>query len=101
VLTGVGSTLLSGVVAIQMPWALLFEQVFEAARGLFRVVLRRMLYSRDCVVWLALAVGTRVVVVVVTPVILVVIVGVATRVVLALVANGVILGVRLVLFIGL
>jgi hypothetical protein len=50
------------------------------------------LYSRDCVVWLMLAVRIQVVVIVATPVILVVFV--AARVVLALVANGVILGVR-------
>jgi hypothetical protein len=50
--------LLGGVVAIQMPQTLLFEQVFEAAKGLFRVVLRRVLYSRDYVVWLALVVRT-------------------------------------------
>jgi hypothetical protein len=71
--------LLGGVVSIQMPQALVFEQVFEAARGLFRVVLRRALYSRDYVVWLALAVGTRVDVIVATPVILVVVVDVATK----------------------
>jgi hypothetical protein len=58
--------LLSGVVAVQMPRALLFPQVFEAAEGLLRVLLRRALDSRDGVVWLALAVGTRVVVVVAT-----------------------------------
>jgi hypothetical protein len=56
--------LLGGVVAVQMPRALLLQQVFEAARGLLRVLLRRALDSRDSVVWLALAVGTRVVVVV-------------------------------------
>jgi hypothetical protein len=37
------------------------------------------LYSRDYVVWLALAVGTRVDVIVATPVILVVVVDVATK----------------------
>jgi predicted Co/Zn/Cd cation transporter (cation efflux family) len=42
--------LLGGVVALQMPRALLFQQVFEAARGLLRVVFRRALDSRDCVV---------------------------------------------------
>jgi hypothetical protein len=57
--------LLGGVVALQMPRTLLFQQVFEAAGGLLRVVFRRALDSRDCVVWLALAVRTRVVVVVV------------------------------------
>jgi hypothetical protein len=89
--------LLGGVVTLQMPRALLFEQVFEAARGLFRVVLRRLLYSRDCVVWLTLAVRSRVVVVVSTPLVLVVVV-VDARVVLALAADGVVLGVCLVLF---
>jgi hypothetical protein len=54
--------LLGGVVAIQMPRALLFHQVFKAAGGLLRVVFRRALDSRDSVVWLALAIGTRVVV---------------------------------------
>jgi hypothetical protein len=91
--------LLGGVIVVQMPQALLFEQVFEAARGLFGIVLRGVLYSRDCVVWLALAIGARVVVVVATPMILIVVVVVA-RVVLALAANGVILGVRLILFVG-
>jgi hypothetical protein len=65
-----------------MPQALLFEQVFEAARGLFGVVLHRVLYSRDCVVWLMLAVKTRVVIIVATPMILDVVV--AARVALAL-----------------
>jgi hypothetical protein len=54
--------LLGGVVALQMPRELLFQQVFEAARALFRVVFRRALDSRDCVVWLALAIRTQVVV---------------------------------------
>jgi hypothetical protein len=49
--------LLGGVVAIQMPRALLLQQVFEAAGGLLRVFLRRALDSRDSVVWLTLAVG--------------------------------------------
>jgi hypothetical protein len=89
--------LLGGVIAIQMPQALLLEQVFEAARGLFRVVLLRVLYSHDCVIWLALVLRTRVVVILATLVILVVVV--AARVVLALVANGVVLGVCLVLFV--
>jgi hypothetical protein len=75
-----------------MPQALLFEQVSEAARGLFGVVLRRALYSRDYVVWLALAVRTRVVVVVVTPLVLVV---VAALLVLALAATVRASGVRL------
>jgi hypothetical protein len=58
-------------------------------------------YSRDSVVWLALAVRTQVVViiiVVVTPLILVIVV--AARVVFALTANGVTLGTRLVFFVG-
>jgi hypothetical protein len=55
--------LLGDVVALQMPRALLFQQVIEAARGLLRVVFRRTLDSRDCIFWLALAVRTRVVVV--------------------------------------
>jgi hypothetical protein len=42
--------LLGGVVALQMPRALLFQQVFEAARGLLQVILRRALDSHDCVV---------------------------------------------------
>jgi hypothetical protein len=33
-----------------MPRVLLFEQVFEAARGLFQVVFCRVLYRHDCVV---------------------------------------------------
>jgi hypothetical protein len=37
--------LLSGVIALQMPQALLFQQVFEAARGLLRVVFCRALDS--------------------------------------------------------
>jgi hypothetical protein len=55
--------LLGSVVALQMPRTLLFQQVFGAAGGLFRVVFRRALDSRDYVVWLALAIRTRVVVV--------------------------------------
>jgi hypothetical protein len=42
--------LLGGVVALQVPQALLFQQVLEADGGLLRVVFRRVLYSRDCVV---------------------------------------------------
>jgi hypothetical protein len=38
--------LLGDVVAVQMPRALLFQQVFEAAGGLLRVVFRRALDSR-------------------------------------------------------
>jgi predicted Co/Zn/Cd cation transporter (cation efflux family) len=37
--------LLGGVVALQMPRALLFQQVFEAARGLLRVVFRKALVT--------------------------------------------------------
>jgi hypothetical protein len=92
--------LVGGVVALQMPQTLLFEQVFEAARGLFRVVFRKVLNSRDCVVWLALAIRTLVVVVVATPLILVVVVIVSARVLLVVATNGVVLGVRLVLFVG-
>jgi hypothetical protein len=77
--------LLGGVVALQMPRTLLLQQVFEATGGLLRVVFRMALDSRDCVVWLALAVRTRVVVVVATYLIPVVVV-VAARVVLALAA---------------
>jgi hypothetical protein len=57
--------LLGGVVAIWMPRAPLLQQVFETTGVLFRVLLRRALDSRDSVVWLVLAVGTRVVVFVV------------------------------------
>jgi predicted Co/Zn/Cd cation transporter (cation efflux family) len=42
--------LLGSAVALQMPRALLFQQVFEAAGGLLRVVFRGALDSRDCVV---------------------------------------------------
>jgi hypothetical protein len=91
--------LLGGVVALQMPRALLFQQVFEAIRGPLRVVFRRALDSRDYVVWLVLAVRTRVVVAVATPLIPVVIVA-AARVLLALTADGVVLGINLVFFIS-
>jgi hypothetical protein len=91
--------LLGGVIALQVPLALLFQQVFEAARGLLRVVFRRALDSRECVVWLVLAVRTRVVIVVATPLIPGVVVAVA-RVVLALAANGVVLSVCIVFFVG-
>jgi hypothetical protein len=90
--------LLGGVVAVQMPRALLFQQVFEAAGGLLRVLLRRVLDSRDSVVWLALAVGTRVVVVVATALVPVVAASTA-RVLFALGTDGVILGVGFVFFI--
>jgi hypothetical protein len=42
--------LFGSVVALQMQWALLFQQVFEAARGFLRDVFRRVLDSCDCVV---------------------------------------------------
>jgi hypothetical protein len=87
------------VVAIQMPWALLLQQVFEAAGGLLRVVFRRALDSRDCVVYLALAIRTRVVAAATALIPAVVVV--AARVLLALATNGVILGVSLVFFINL
>jgi hypothetical protein len=85
--------LLGGVVAVQMPQALLFQQVFEAAGGLLRVVFRRALDSRDSVVWLALAIGTRVVVAATALVPLVV--AVAARVLLALATDGVVLALAL------
>jgi hypothetical protein len=44
------------VIAFQMPLTLFFEQVSEAARVLLGVIVRRTLYSRDSVVWLALVV---------------------------------------------
>jgi hypothetical protein len=91
--------LLGGVIALQVPRTLLFQQIFEVARGLLQVVFRRVLDSHDCIVWLALAIRTRVVVVVVIPLIPGVVVVVA-RVVLALAANGVVLGVCLVFFVG-
>jgi hypothetical protein len=90
--------LLGGVVAVQMPRALLFQQVLEAAGGLLRVVIRRVLDSRDSVVWLALAIGARVVVVVTA--LVPVVVAVAARVLLALATDGVLLGVSLVFFIS-
>jgi hypothetical protein len=82
-----------------MPRALLLQQVFEAAGGLLRVLLCRALDSRDSVVWLALAVGARVVVVVVTALVPVVATA-AARVLFALAADGVVLGVGLVFFIS-
>jgi hypothetical protein len=91
--------LLGGVVAVQMPWALLFQQVFEAARGLLPVVFCRALDSRESVVWLALAIGTRVVVA--ATALVPVVVAVAARVLLALATDGVVLGVSLVFFISL
>jgi hypothetical protein len=82
-----------------MPRALLFQQVLEAARGLLRVVFRGVLDSRDCVVWLALAIRTRVVAAATALVPVVVVV--ASRVLLALTTDGVVLGVSLVFFISL
>jgi hypothetical protein len=87
------------MITLQVPRSLLFQQIFEAARGLLRVVFHRALDSRDCVVWLVLPVRTRVVVVVATPLIPSVVVD-AAHVVLALAANGVVLGVCLVFFVG-
>jgi hypothetical protein len=90
--------LLGGVVAVQMPRALLFQQVFEATRGLVRVLHHRALDSRGSVVWLALAVGTRIVVAATA---LVPVVAAATaRVLFALATDGVVLGVGLVFFIS-
>jgi hypothetical protein len=89
--------LLGGVVALQVPQTLLFQQVFEVARGLLRVAFRRVLDSHDCVVWLALAIRTRVVVA--SPLIPVVVVVVA-RVLLALAADSIVLGISLVFFIS-
>jgi hypothetical protein len=89
--------LLGGMVAVQMPWALLFQQVLEAARGLLRVVFRTALDNCDSFVWLALAIRTRVVVATTA---LVPIVVVAARVLLALATDGIVLGVSLVLFIS-
>jgi hypothetical protein len=90
--------LLGGVVAVQMPRALLFQQVFEAARGILRVLLRRALDSRDSVVWLALAVGTRVVVAATT--LVPIVAAVVARVLFALATDDVVLGVGLVFFIS-
>jgi hypothetical protein len=61
----------------------------------------RVLDSHDCDVWLALAIRTKVVVVATPfiPIVVVVVVAIAARVVLALAANGVVLGVRLVFFV--
>jgi hypothetical protein len=90
--------LLGGVVAVQMPRALLFQQVFEAARGILRVLFRRALDSRDSVVWLALAVGTRVVLAATT--LVPVVAAVVARVLFALATDDVILGVGFVFFIS-
>jgi hypothetical protein len=91
--------LFGSVVAIQMPRALLFQQILEAAVGLLRVVFRRALDSRDCVVWLALAIRARVVVAA-TALIPVVVVVVATCVLLDLAMNGFVLGVSPIFFIS-
>jgi hypothetical protein len=90
--------LLDGVVAIQMSRALLFQQVFEAAGGLLRVLLRSALDSRDSVVWLALAVGTQVVVA--ATALVPVVAAAAARVLFALATDGVVLGISLVFFIS-
>jgi hypothetical protein len=89
--------LLGGVVAVQMPRALLFQQVFEATGGLLRVLLRTALDSRDSVVWLALAVGTRVVVV--ATALVPVVVATIARVPLSVASDGILLDVGLVFFI--
>jgi hypothetical protein len=90
--------LFGSVVAIQMPRALLFQQVFEAAGGLLQVVFRKTLDSHDRVVWLAFAIRTRVVVAATTLVPAVVVV--AARNLLALSTDGVVLGVSLVFFVS-
>jgi hypothetical protein len=82
-----------------MPRALLLQQVFEAAGVLLRVLLRRALDSRDSVVWLALVVGTRVVVVVAAIALVPVVAAAAARVLLVLATDGIVLGVGLVFFI--
>jgi hypothetical protein len=87
------------VVVLQVPRALLFQQVFEAAEDLLRVVFRRALDSRDCVVWLALVIRTRVVVT--ATALIPVAVVVAARVLLTLATDGIVLGVNLVFFISL
>jgi hypothetical protein len=89
--------LLGGVVVVQMPRALLLQQVFEATGGLLRVLLRRALDSRDSVVWLALAIGTRVVTA--ATALVPVVVAAAARVLFALATDGVVLGVSIVFFI--
>jgi hypothetical protein len=83
-----------------MPRTLLLQQVLEAAGGLLWVVFRRALDSRDSVVWLALAIKTRVVAVA-TALVPVVVVVVAARVLFALATDGIVLGVSLVFFISL
>jgi hypothetical protein len=81
-----------------MPQTLLFQPVFEATGGLLRVVFRRALDSRDSVVWLALAIGTRVVVA--TTALVPVVVAAAARVLFALATDGVVLCISLVFFIS-
>jgi hypothetical protein len=81
-----------------MPQALLFQQVFEAAEGLLGVVLRSSLDSHDSVVWLAFAIGTRVVVA--ATALVPIVIAAAARVLFALATDGVVLGVSLVLFIS-
>jgi hypothetical protein len=98
--------LFGGVVAVWMPRALLLQQVFETARVLLRVPFRRALDSRDSVVWLALAVGTRVVVVVVVDVVVAAALvrlaaPAAALVLLGLATDGVVLSIGLVFFIRL
>jgi hypothetical protein len=82
-----------------VPRALLFQQVLEATGGLLRFVFRRALDSRDCVVWLALAIRTRVVVVAIA--LIPVVVVAAACILLALAAKSVVHSVRLVFFVGL
>jgi hypothetical protein len=83
-----------------MPQALLLQQVLEAAGGLLQVVFCRALDSRDSVVWLALAIRTRVVAVATALVPVVVVAIVASHVLLALATDGVVLGLSLVFFIS-
>jgi hypothetical protein len=70
----------------------------EAAGGLLRFVFCMALDSHDSVVWLALAIGTRVVVVVTA--LVPVVVAAAARVLFALATDGIVLGVSLVFFIS-
>jgi hypothetical protein len=90
--------LLGGVVAVKMPRALLFQQVFESTRGLLRVVFHRALDSHDSVVWLALAIGTQVVAA--ATALVPVVVAATARVLFSLATDGVVLGVVLVFFIS-
>jgi hypothetical protein len=93
--------LFGGVVAVWMPRALFLQQVLESARVLLRVPFRRALDSRDSIVWLALAVGTRVVVVVAAAALVRIAAAAAALVLLGLATNGVVLGIGLVFFIRL